>query len=67
MTPPDHLTNPKPDPDRHRRIRRRALPDVRSRTVREAFRRFRPSGAHEPDSRERDTLEPPVRNRLRGT
>jgi hypothetical protein len=67
MTPPDHLRHSDPDPDRHRRIRRKALPDVRPRTVREAFRRFRPTGADDHEPRERDSLEPPVRSRLRGT
>jgi hypothetical protein len=64
MTRQEHLA-PDRDPDRHRRVRRRGLPDLRPAAVRNALRRFHTIAEREEASRERDTLEPPVRDRLR--
>jgi hypothetical protein len=58
---------PDRDPDHHRRVRRRGLPDLRPAAVRNAFRRFHTIAEREEASRERDTLEPPVRDRLRAS
>jgi hypothetical protein len=58
---------PDRDPDRHRRVRRRGLPDLRPAAVRSALRRFHTVAEREEASRERDTLEPPVRDQLRAS